>query len=135
MASVLFSPSFGELWMPPYMASPAVSRACIALFQFVEFCGCFPLRKQIQKYNGNIMKTNPELSTLRSMAQIKTYPFAVLFAKEPLYFWQINPQFKAYSQITFSSLESIVSSFQIQNTFSLIYRFATDFVLAITFPF
>ena len=49
-----------------------------------EFCGRFPLRKQIQKYSRNTH--HPEPSVFRSIAQIRTYPFAVLFAKEPLYF-------------------------------------------------
>jgi len=68
-----------------------------------EFCGRFSLRKQIQKYNRNTH--HPKPSVFRSMAQIKTYPFAVLFAKEPLYFRQINPRSKAQSQVMFSSLE------------------------------
>jgi hypothetical protein len=48
-----------------------------------EFCGCFSLTKQTLKYNRNTHQ--PELSVFRSMAQIKTYPFAVLSTKASLY--------------------------------------------------
>jgi len=49
-----------------------------------EFCGRFSLRKQTLKYNRNMH--HPEPSVFRSMVQIRTYPFAVLFAKESLCF-------------------------------------------------
>jgi len=71
-----------------------------------SICGRFPLQKQIQKYNRNTY--HPEPSVFRSMAQIKTYPFAVLYAKETPYFWKINPQFKTCLHILFSSFESVL---------------------------
>ena len=64
-----------------------------------EFCGRFSLRKQTLKYNRNTH--HPESSVFISTAQIKTYPFAVLFAKEPLYFWQINPRSKRNHMLRF----------------------------------
>ena len=70
-----------------------------------EFCGHFSLRKQTSKYNRNTH--HPEPSVFRSMAQIKTYPFAVLFAKETLYFRKINPQSKTCLHILFSSFENV----------------------------
>jgi len=69
-----------------------------------EFCGRFSLRKQTLQYNRNTHHSEP--SVFRSMAQIKTYPFAVLFAKETLYVRKMNPQSKTYLQILFSSFES-----------------------------
>jgi len=70
-----------------------------------EFCGRFSLRKQTLKYNRNTH--HPEPSVFRLMAQIKAYPFAVLFAKETLYFWKINLQSKTCLQILFFSFESV----------------------------
>jgi hypothetical protein len=55
--------------------------------------------------------------------------------KKPWVFQLINPQSKAYFRIAYYPFESVVWSQFIQNTFSAIYSFATEFVLIIIYLF
>ena len=98
-----------------------------------EFCGRFPLRKQILKYNGNIHILTIILSRPSGdlWPRLEDTLSLVFLLKSPSIFSKLIRGPLRVSQFMLSSFRSVFSSVDFKNMFSLIYIFATDFVLAI----